>query len=166
MLGPPFRRLCAGLYFAEVASAGSEKLDAVQTHSASHSGRRRACRAQRPATGRATSSPPRRGIAGWKWVPRCLTMISPAFQLAAEPLDAQPLSIRVLAVRVEDAPFRCHIVASALDVCDFDLGIPLSVTLASAVTGLVLELQNANLGTFCFCNHFGCHRCRAERRCI
>src|SRR6476620_3697548 len=86
-------------------------------------------------------------------------------QLAAEPLDSQPLSIRVPTVaRRGCALLVCHIVASALDVCDFDLGIPLSVALTSAVTGLVLELQNANLGTFCFCNHFGCHRCRAERR--
>jgi hypothetical protein len=88
-------------------------------------------------------------------------------QLPAESLDAEPLRIGVPAVSGRGrALLVCHVVASALDVGDQDLGVPLTVTLALAIPGLVLELQDADLGTLGLSKHLGSHRCRAERRYI
>ena len=84
-------------------------------------------------------------------------------QLAAKPLDAKPLRVGVPTVPGRGrALLVCHLVASALDLCDQNLGVPLTVTLALAVAGLVLELQDADLRTLRLSKHFGGHRCRAE----
>ena len=79
-------------------------------------------------------------------------------QLAAEPLDSESLSVGVPTVtRRRRAFLVCHIVASALDVSDLDRGVPLAMTLTLAVAGLVLELQDADLRTLRFAQHFGGH---------
>src|SRR5690606_18751184 len=111
------------------------------------------------------SSPPRPTPSpGWKWVPRCRTMISPAltswppnrFTPRRWALESRPL-------RVEDAPFLCAISAtSALDAGDLDPGVPLPMALALAVPGLVLELQDADLRTLGLVQHLGGHLGRLE----
>jgi hypothetical protein len=79
-------------------------------------------------------------------------------QLAAEPLDSEPLSVGVPTItRRRRAFLVCHILASALDISDLDRGVPLAMTLTLAVAGLVLELQDADLRTLCFTQHFGGH---------
>jgi hypothetical protein len=79
-------------------------------------------------------------------------------QLAAKPLDSESLSVGVPTVtRRRRALLVCHILASALDVSDLDRGVPLAMTLTLAVAGLVLELQDADLRTLCFTQHFGGH---------
>src|SRR4029453_8783753 len=88
-------------------------------------------------------------------------------QLTAKPLDPKPLSIGIPTVtRRGRALLVCHIVASALDIGDLDLGVLLAVSLALAVAGLVLELQNADLRTLALTKHLRGHQCRAEGGCI
>src|SRR3954465_8407585 len=99
------------------------------------------------------SSPPRpTPRPGWKWVPRCRTMISPAlttwppkrFTPSRWALESRPL-------REDEAPFLCAMSASALrdvraaDVGDHDVGQGLTVPLPLVVAGLVLELVDLDL---------------------
>jgi len=81
-------------------------------------------------------------------------------QLAAKSLDSKTLSVGIPTVaRRRRALFVCHIVASALDIGDLDLGVLLAVSLTLAIAGLVLELQNADLRTLALTKHLRGHRC-------
>src|SRR6185437_15724057 len=102
-----------------------------------------------PATSanRVSSSPRPTPRPGWKWVPRCRTMISPAlttwppkrFTPSRWALESRPL-------REDEAPFLCAMSASALrDVADHDVGQRLTVPLPLVLAGLVLELVDADL---------------------
>src|SRR4051794_13461835 len=113
------------------------------------------------------SSPPRPTPSpGWKWVPRWRTRISPAltcwppnrFTPSRWELESRPL-------RVEDAPFLCAMsLFLALDPGDLDLRVPLSVALAPAVAGLVLELQDPDLRTLGLGQDLDGHLGAGERR--
>src|SRR5687768_12458034 len=106
------------------------------------------------ASANSVSSPPRPTLSpGWKWVPRWRTMISPAltswppkrFTPSRWAFESRPF-------RVDDAPFLCAISQNSrnsglVDASDLHLGVPLAVTLALLVTGLVLVLQNPDLRT-------------------
>src|SRR5579875_3146111 len=95
------------------------------------------------------SSPPRPTLSpGWKWVPRCRTMISPALTLwppnrftpSRWELESRPF-------RLEDAPFLCAMAGllPSLDAGDPHRGQLRAVTLALVVAGLVLELVQDDL---------------------
>src|SRR6478609_3206117 len=112
------------------------------------------------------SSPPRPTFTpGWKWVPRWRTMISPAlttwppkrFTPRRWAFESRPL-------REELAPFLCAMTnllscsesggpqpvghgARSGDAGDLEAGQLLAVTLALAVAGLVLVLEDVDLGT-------------------
>src|SRR3954454_21917526 len=84
---------------------------------------------------------------GWKRVPRCRTVISPALT-TWPPKRFKPsrwaLESRLL--REDEAPFLCAMSASALrDVADHDVGEGLTVPLTLVVAGLVLELVDVDL---------------------
>src|SRR4051794_40866214 len=101
------------------------------------------------------SSPPRpTSSPGWKWVPRCRTMISPAltswppkrFTPSRWAFESRPL-------REELAPFLCAMVvatprSAGLDAGHAQPGEPLPMTLPRVLTGLVLELVDADLRGF------------------
>src|ERR1035437_9704695 len=129
-----------------------------------------------PATNaKSVSSPPRpTPPPGWKCVPRWRTRISPA--LTAWPpkrLTPRYWEFESRPLRVEDAPFLCAMSVpafgsgacqmrerpneggSGLDRGDLDLGRVLTVTLTLAVSGLVLELHDRDLGAFGGLDHLG-----------
>src|SRR5665647_3614203 len=123
---------------------------------------------------------------GWKWVPRCRTMISPAdttwppkrFTPRRWAFESRPL-------REALAPFLCAMAnllsycsrslrwwapaqlaagAGSLDAGDLQPGQVLAVTLALAVAGLVLELQDLDLRAALVLDDLGGHRDLRERR--
>src|SRR3954469_23873674 len=94
------------------------------------------------------SSPPRpTPRPGWKWVPRCRTMISPALTTwPPKRLTPSRWALESRPLREDEAPFLCAISASALrDVADHDVGQGLTVPLPLVVAGLVLELVDLDL---------------------
>src|SRR5690606_10674017 len=84
--------------------------------------------------------------------------------LAAEALDAEPLGIGVPTVTGRGrALLVCHVSSSsAVDPGDLDLGVLLTVPLALAVTGLVLELDDPDLRTLAGSDHLCGHRSGIE----
>src|SRR5450759_4735965 len=54
-------------------------------------------------------------------------------------------------------PFCVPCVNPSLDPSDLDLGVPLTVTLALPVSGLVLELDDADLGTLGVADYLSGH---------
>src|SRR4051794_20486383 len=96
------------------------------------------------------SSPPRpTPRPGWKCVPRCRTMISPAFTTwPPKRLTPSRCALESRPLREDEAPFLCAMSASALrDVADHDVGEALTVPLTLVVAGLVLELVDVDLRT-------------------
>src|ERR671916_2509638 len=94
------------------------------------------------------SSPPRpTPRPGWMWVPRWRTMISPAFTTwPPKRLTPRRCAFESRPLREDEAPFLCAMSSSALrDVADHDVGEGLTVPLTLVVTGLVLELVDADL---------------------
>src|SRR5262249_48762725 len=86
--------------------------------------------------------------------------------LPAEPLDAQPLRVRVAAVlRAGRALLVCHPgrLLPALDPGHLHLGQLLPVALALVVAGLVLELVNPDLGALGLGHDLAGHRNLGER---
>src|SRR5882672_6149624 len=82
------------------------------------------------------SSPPRPTLEpGWNLVPRCRTMISPAFTTWPPKSLTRPSCVPWL------------LLLSGGDIGDLELGEPLTVAHPLVVTGLVLELVDADLGT-------------------
>src|ERR1035437_4359769 len=129
-----------------------------------------------PATrAKSVSSPPRPTPSpGWKCVPRWRTMISPALTTwPPKRLTPRNWEFESRPLRVEDAPFLCAMSVpafgsgacqmrerpnkrgSGLDRGDLDLGRVLTVTLTLAVSGLVLELHDRDLGAFGGLDHLG-----------
>src|SRR5450830_94213 len=123
---------------------------------------------------------------GWKWVPRCRTMISPAdttwppkrFTPRRWAFESRPL-------REALAPFLCAMAnllsyysrrlgsgapagsaagAGSLDAGDLQPGQVLAVALALAVTGLALELEDDDLGAALVLDDLGRHGDLGERR--
>src|SRR5688572_30901880 len=94
------------------------------------------------------SSPPRpTPRPGWKWVPRCRTMISPALTTwPPKRLTPRRCAFESRPLRDDEAPFLCAMPGSALrDVADHDVGEGLTVPLPLVVAGLVLELVDVDL---------------------
>src|SRR3954447_18186035 len=119
---------------------------------------------------------------GWKWVPRWRTMISPAlttwppkrFTPRRWAFESRPL-------REELAPFLCAMTcllscsecggpqrwgrgARSGDAGDLEAGQLLAVTLAHAVAGLVLVLEDVDLGTLLVPHDLRRHRHLGQRR--
>src|SRR3954464_4710510 len=90
---------------------------------------------------RPTNSP------GWKWVPRCRTMISPAFtNWPPNRLTPSRCEFESRPLRLLDAPFLCAmrwVLLPGLDAGHAHLRVLLAVAEAAAVSGLVLVLQHA-----------------------
>src|SRR6266700_2547386 len=108
------------------------------------------------------SSPPRPTFApGWNFVPRWRIRISPA--LTAWPpkrLTPRRCALESRPLRELDAPFLCAIslLLSRGDVGDLELGQLLTVALPLVVTGLVLELVDADLRALGLRDHLGLDR--------
>src|SRR3954468_401309 len=84
---------------------------------------------------------------GWKWVPRCRTMISPAFTTwPPKRLTPRRWAFESRPLRDDEAPFLWAMSGSALrDVADHNAGQGLTVSLPLVVAGLVLELVDVDL---------------------
>src|SRR5450631_1290607 len=116
------------------------------------------------------SSPPRPTPGpGWKWVPRCRMMISPALTCCPpNRLTPRRWALESRPLRLDDAPFLCATSAPLLpgrcllgcgvrgcglcggglcgtDTGDLELGVPLAVTQTTPVAGLVAVVDHADL---------------------
>src|SRR5690242_7709861 len=122
------------------------------------------------ASANRVSSPPRPTLEpGWKWVPRWRTMISPAltswppnrFTPSRWALESRPL-------REELAPFLCAMSSAlpGLDAGHAQLRQALTVALTFAVAGLVLVLEDADLGTLDGADDLGRDGDLGERRSV
>src|ERR1700761_9229203 len=113
-----------------------------------------------------SSSPRPTPVPGWKWVPRCRRMISPALTFWP-PKRFTPSRCALLSrpLRLEDAPFLCAMSCQSLrllDARDSHLGVLLPVTLAALVTRLVAVVDHVDLRTLGGANHLGRHLVAAE----
>src|SRR6476469_7270971 len=128
------------------------------------------------------SSPPRPTPApGWECVPRWRTMISPALTTwPPKRLTPRRWAFESRPLREELAPFLCAMTnllscsesggpepvghgARAGDACDLEAGQLLAVTLALAVAGLVLVLEDVDLGTLLVPHDLRRHRHLGQR---
>ena len=113
MLGPPFRRLWYVVTLPRWWPRLARKIDAESDALGVTLTTRRPRRVPNstcPATrANKVSSPPRPTPSpGWKWVPRCRTMISPAFtSWPPNRLTPSRCELESRPFRVEDAPFLC-----------------------------------------------------------
>src|ERR1700749_4943341 len=97
-----------------------------------------------------SSSPRPTPRPGWKWVPRCRTMISPAFTNwppkrftpSRCALESRPLRLGggTFLGAIASVPYACYarlrLVLGLGDAVDPDLGVLLTVTLTALVAGL------------------------------
>src|SRR4029453_14825963 len=106
-----------------------------------------------------SSEPPPTPRPGWNWVPRCRTMISPAFTTwPPKRLTPRRCAFESRPLREDEAPFLCAMSASALrDVADHDAGQGLTVPLPLVVAGLVLELVDVDLRALAVLDDLGRH---------
>src|ERR1700742_1606830 len=97
------------------------------------------------------SSPPRPTLMpGWKCVPRCRTMISPALtRWPPNRLTPSRWALESRPFRLDEAPFLCAMSALRLlrcvDAGDQDLRVLLAVAQTAAVTGLVPVVDHVDL---------------------
>src|ERR1700722_4932284 len=113
-----------------------------------------------------SSSPRPTPRPGWKWVPRCLTMISPALTFWP-PKRFTPSRCALLSrpLRLDGAPFLCAMSCQSLrllDARDPHLGVLLPVTLAALVTRLVPVVDHVDLRTLSRADYLGGHRVTGE----
>src|ERR1035438_1313081 len=108
------------------------------------------------------SSPPRPTPGpGWKWVPRCRMMTSPALTFCSpNRLTPRRWALESRPLRLDDAPFLCATSAPlpprcgllpprgvcCTDTGDLQLGVPLAVPQPTPVAGLVAVMDHADLG--------------------
>src|SRR5487761_942768 len=113
-----------------------------------------------------SSSPRPTPLPGWKWVPRCRTMISPALTCwPPNRLTPRRWELESRPFLLDDAPFLCAIsallrgpraarggpgrraVAALGDAGDLHLGVLLPVAQPAPVAGLVLVADHVDLGS-------------------
>src|SRR5215831_1035782 len=103
-----------------------------------------------------SSSPRPTPRPGWKCVPRCRTMISPAFTCwPPKRLTPSRCAFESRPLRLEDAPFLCAMscqslrllgsLSGLLDAGDPDLGVLLPVSLTALVARLVPVVDHVDL---------------------